>query len=398
MKYKNLLHLNESQVKELVKRYYAGENVQRLLDDYSLQVFPSRLYTLLPPMEFTDDGFQCEYCGSNLIAENLSKAAFRDIYCGYDRDKLFCPQCSHRPFDAKCNCPACIKKREKKVAQRRAKISEKYSTKARVKDFLKLAFRDKVFLGAVCDSMLSDDTSVILSLEDLDELSPLAPTEQFSLNIIETLLQSQLIKISLSSPIDAFEWDSGESLVEYNLQKLNFLLNVDYDGQVNACVEKMHHADFFDADSADELEVAAAIALWKELAVEECYQYLVFQLKELRLNHTPQKRCRMVFRKILENFSIQEIYYFIWKQLQYISLKLRQRQITEKHAVNYIVPGCERYAELVLEHEWQTRKLVRPKDLPFSVMTDYLFNKVLKIGESTGFGCPPNIKYLLESD
>ena len=35
-----------------------------------------------------------------------------------------------------------------------------------------------------------------------------------------------------------------ESLVEYNLQKLNFLLNVDYDGQVNACVEKMHHADF----------------------------------------------------------------------------------------------------------------------------------------------------------
>ena len=116
MKYKNLLHLNESQVKELVKRYYAGENVQRLLDDYSLQVFPSRLYTLLPPMEFTDDGFQCEYCGSNLIAENLSKAAFRDIYCGYDRDKLFCPQCSHRPFDAKCNCPACIKKREKKVA------------------------------------------------------------------------------------------------------------------------------------------------------------------------------------------------------------------------------------------------------------------------------------------
>ena len=81
MKYKNLLHLNESQVKELVKRYYAGENVQRLLDDYSLQVFPSRLYTLLPPMEFTDDGFQCEYCGSNLVAENLSKAAFRDIYC-----------------------------------------------------------------------------------------------------------------------------------------------------------------------------------------------------------------------------------------------------------------------------------------------------------------------------
>lgn len=399
MKNYSLHDLSETEVKELMKRYYAGEKVQALLDEYALDIPVSRLYTLFPAMEFTDDGYQCDYCGSNLIAENLSKTALQDIYAGYDRNKLFCPKCLHRPFDARCNCPSCIENREKKIAKRRTKISERYSLSGRIKDFSGLAFRDKVFLGAICDSMLSEDKREIISLADLDECPPLAPTEEFSLNIVDTLLQAQLIKISPSSPLDAFEWDSVDgSPVEYDLKKLRFLLNVDSDGEIDTCIYKAMRADFFDAETADELDLAAAVVLWKDLAVEECYQYLVYQLEKLRLYYLPQKRSRAVFRKLLEKFSIREIYYLIWKQLEYISLKLRQRQVTEKHAVNCIIPGCERYAELILENEWQAVKYRRPRELPLSAMTMYLFNKVLKIGENTAFDCQPDSGYLIADE
>jgi len=75
--YTDLSHLKPEEMDNLMERYYNGETVKKLLDEFKLNIISSKLYTFFPPKEFP--GYKCDYCESILVAKRPSKTrAHRD--------------------------------------------------------------------------------------------------------------------------------------------------------------------------------------------------------------------------------------------------------------------------------------------------------------------------------
>lgn len=106
--YKNLNHLNEMQIEDLMERYYSGETIKKLLSDFQLDVRASALYKLFPPEEF--ENYNCEYCDSVLVTDRRSKDLQKAPR--YERD-LYCPVCGHKPYSTPlCQCESCKQARQ----------------------------------------------------------------------------------------------------------------------------------------------------------------------------------------------------------------------------------------------------------------------------------------------
>lgn len=91
----NLKHLTKKQVLEVINKYYDGVNVDKILEDYKINVAPTRLVRIFPRL-FIDK--VCEKCGERLIVEFKSKSTSKPI----DLTKAYCPSCGHQE-NAYCN-------------------------------------------------------------------------------------------------------------------------------------------------------------------------------------------------------------------------------------------------------------------------------------------------------
>lgn len=62
---KKLSHLNNVQINELVKRYYEGEAVSKLLEDYNIEASANELCKLFLWIEIKNN--KCPYCYVNIV-------------------------------------------------------------------------------------------------------------------------------------------------------------------------------------------------------------------------------------------------------------------------------------------------------------------------------------------
>ena len=121
---KDLKHLTIAEIDSLIKRYYAGESVTKLLKEYHLTIRTTELYKLFPPEICENDS--CEYCGESLVRDRLSKSASSWMRSNAD---IYCPVCRHRPYTHSCQCFNCIEKERQLRDYQRQRIKEVYSRK-----------------------------------------------------------------------------------------------------------------------------------------------------------------------------------------------------------------------------------------------------------------------------
>ena len=377
--YKDLSHLNHNQLNDLMNDYYNGKSNNKILKDYELSIPAATLYKFFPPKEF--DEYKCEYCDTTLVANRKSKS--NNIY--YESD-LYCPICNHLPFINNCQCENCQTKRKNDQIKKHKQIYDMYSQSQPSVDFEDLSFDNKIFLGALCKLQLSEDMTQIMPYSERLTSTQLTPSDKWTYDIYRTLFDENIITINPESSIEAFK-NSDDFPSIYYMDRVIYNVNIT---NANSEIKKEIFSSILNPTYYNEDLSEQGYDLWKRIAIEECCEYLVYQLKKSNFEFSPGEKTYKIFDLILDSFSVSQIYGIIWRAVADASKSYLEGNISRKHAANMVIGSCERYAERAKLNGWKLTEYGRVKDLPQSELSSFFFNRVLEIGE-LGFTMKPTI-------
>lgn len=365
-------------IQSLMSRYYNGESASKLIKEYNISTSPSNLYKLFPPEVF--DNYTCVYCNGPLVANRLSKTM--KSAPRYERE-LYCPICGHRPYCSSCRCDICLEQeRLLKIEQVRA-IEETYSQPRNPIDCSKLSFENKVFLGSLCRALLKENLYEVLPFEESETV--LAPTNELRKKIYTNLIHEQVLAVSPTSPVDAFDVTDENFPNVFYIYKVTYYLNLMLPPHKQDLFTEILNPNYYSPAYAED-----ALTLWKGIAIAECVEYLQYQLGKVGFDFSPGDKTYKTFEIMLNDFSVSQIYGIIWKSVADASKLYLEKGISKQHAANTVIGACQRYAERAKLNGWDLTQYNRIKDIPQSILSTFYFNRVLGIGEM-GFRVPPTI-------
>ncbi|MFQ7300328.1 hypothetical protein [Clostridium sp.] len=387
--HEKLRHLTMLQIESLMNKYYNGVKASDIIKEYNIDTTSSKLYTLFPPIICED--IICPVCNEPMYKERDSKSSY-----SWNKKKPFCAICGHTD-EIICKCNYCIAEREKVrklneerkvriLQEKREKIKKVYDLNIVPVNYSELNFREKVFLGALLRTSLSEDMEVILPLNDAER--ELAPTIGYIKEILSYLIGRGVISVDSNSSIDAFLDSNEEKDIEfpnvYYITMVKYRINIVGDEEIKNILSKIiNPKSFSDADKED------ALNIWKEIALEECIEYFEYQMKSVRFDFNIGEKTIAIFKDLLENFSVSQIYGIIYKSVANATKYYQESSVSKKQAANSVIGGCQRYAERAMINNWELAKYSRIKELPQSMISEFFFDRVIGVG-SLGFNMPPS--------
>lgn len=227
---------------------------------------------------------------------------------------------------------------------------------------------------------------VILPLNDAER--ELAPTIGYIKEILSYLIGRGVISVDSNSSIDAFLDSNEEKDIEfpnvYYITMVKYRINIVGDEEIKNILSKIiNPKSFSDADKED------ALNIWKEIALEECIEYFEYQMKSVRFDFNIGEKTIAIFKDLLENFSVSQIYGIIYKSVANATKYYQESSVSKKQAANSVIGGCQRYAERAMINNWELAKYSRIKKLPQSMISEFFFDRVIGVG-SLGFNMPPS--------
>lgn len=272
------------------------------------------------------------------------------------------------------------------LQEKREKIKKVYDLNIVPVNYSELNFREKVFLGALLRTSLSEDMEVILLLNDAER--ELAPTIGYIKEILSYLIGRGVVSVDSNSSIDAFLDSNEEKDIEfpnvYYITMVKYRINIVGDEDIKNILSKIiNPKSFSDADKED------ALNIWKEIALEECIEYFEYQMKSVRFDFNIGEKTIAIFKDLLENFSVSQIYGIIYKSVANATKYYQESSVSKKQAANSVIGGCQRYAERAMINNWELAKYSRIKELPQSMISEFFFDRVIGVG-SLGFNMPPS--------
>lgn len=387
--HEKLRHLTMLQIESLMNKYYNGVKASDIIKEYNIDTTSSKLYTLFPPIICED--IICPVCNEPMYKERDSKSSY-----SWNKKKPFCAICGHTD-EIICKCNYCIAEREKVrklneerkvriLQEKREKIKKVYDLNIVPVNYSELNFREKVFLGALLRTSLSEEMEVILPLNDAER--ELAPTIGYIKEILSYLIGRGVISVDSNSSIDAFLDSNEEKDIEfpnvYYITMVKYRINIVGDEDIKNILSKIiNPKSFSDADKED------ALNIWKEIALEECIEYFEYQMKSVRFDFNIGEKTIAIFKDLLENFSVSQIYGIIYKSVANATKYYQESSVSKKQAANSVIGGCQRYAERAMINNWELAKYSRIKELPQSMISEFFFDRVIGVG-SLGFNMPPS--------
>ena len=387
--HEKLRHLTMLQIESLMNKYYNGVKASDIIKEYNIDTTSSKLYTLFPPIICEDIIFPV--CNEPMYKERDSKSSY-----SWNKKKPFCAICGHTD-EIICKCNYCIAEREKVrklneerkvriLQEKREKIKKVYDLNIVPVNYSELNFREKVFLGALLRTSLSEDMEVILPLNDAER--ELAPTIGYIKEILSYLIGRGVISVDSNSSIDAFLDSNEEKDIEfpnvYYITMVKYRINIVGDEEIKNILSKIiNPKSFSDADKED------ALNIWKEIALEECIEYFEYQMKSVRFDFNIGEKTIAIFKDLLENFSVSQIYGIIYKSVANATKYYQESSVSKKQAANSVIGGCQRYAERTMINNWELAKYSKIKELPQSMISEFFFDRVIGVG-SLGFNMPPS--------
>lgn len=387
--HEKLRHLTMLQIESLMNKYYNGVKASDIIKEYNIDTTSSKLYTLFPPIICED--IICPVCNEPMYKERDSKSSY-----SWNKKKPFCAICGHTD-EIICKCNYCIAEREKVrklneerkvriLQEKREKIKKVYDLNIVPVNYSELNFREKVFLGALLRTSLSEDMEVILPLNDAER--ELALTIGYIKEILSYLIGRGVVSVDSNSSIDAFLDSNEEKDIEfpnvYYITMVKYRINIVGDEDIKNILSKIiNPKSFSDADKED------ALNIWKEIALEECIEYFEYQMKSVRFDFNIGEKTIAIFKDLLENFSVSQIYGIIYKSVANATKYYQESSVSKKQAANSVIGGCQRYAERAMINNWELAKYSRIKELPQSMISEFFFDRVIGVG-SLGFNMPPS--------
>lgn len=354
---KRLSHLNEKQIKELIKRYYAGEMVKKLIEEYNIEFSTSGLFKLFPPVVVEDR--ICPCCHVNMVQDAKSRTSYSL------KEIIYCPICKHE-YKTNCTCDRCIE-------AKRNIIHSLYSKDVKKVNINDISLKNRVYLSALLravDTFQRDGEIIIPSLNKCDK--KIAPTVELLREIIRDLIAEKLLIVDYNSHISAFmgELTSGDYGKSYDLHYVNYILNIEYDKEL------MNPNIDYETINIEEVDSIA-----RKIALHECLEYLLEQMNTVQFAFKAGKKTKEVFDDLLCNFSVSQIFRIIYSSITGATRYYQEKKVNIKQAANSVITRCQSYGERALANGWEVKSFTRPKSCSQSIISELFFNKIYFIGD-----------------
>ena len=378
-----LAALSPDELTELMERYDAGEKATALINEFGLRIAVSELVMCFPPLVRPDH--ICPNCNIPMVSRHPSKSQLRLRNLNLP---IFCPRCQHQDSDD-CQCEHCQDRRKNQCRQEEARkrrlIRETYPLiRDNPRELSSLTLRERVLLGALLRNGMAEDYSRIHPL--CDQKDKLSPRPSYDVQIINSLCAKQLLTIHPESPIAAFCDDTEHPFPQYFYPGYaSYRVNIDAPCGYKGCLEYLMQPPeqfFYSCKPAEFHE------LWKEIAFEECMEYLVYRLNSVNFPFSPGEKTKAVFHDLLDHFSTAQIFCFIGRAIDKASTRALEQKLSKKHAANIVINTCQRQGEFALANHWDIYPYRRDFKCPQSTLSSFFYDRVLQLG-SRGFElCP----------
>lgn len=130
------------------------------------------------------------------------------------------------------------------------------------------------------------------------------------------------------------------------------------------------------------------IPLWKEVALNECLQYLDLCMREHSFDFSAGEKTRQTLENALSTFSTAQVFNFIWGSARNAAAYYMRERIPKRRAANSVVGSIQRRADQARAEEWTVKAYRRDRRCPQTEFSRTLFDVVLHIGDE-GFNKPP---------
>lgn len=410
-------HLSSEQVDEMYLKYTLGVKIKELIEYYQLAVTPNRFYSIFPPVEC--DNKKCRHCGSEMYYFRSRREFKADA-----KIKCNCNKCGHEELvgdvgQHKCMCKKCegearatanIREIEKKQQEAisREKLFIANSAKQSVA-FESLSLRDVLSLAAFLSCQRNDWSGVSLSLNEVDVQEIYSPMENYSNKLLLSLFQNQVLVVdSHNSPLDAF---TSDGITPRYPAKIYWKPNVHIGvGNEPSSLNELslYLAEFFSGGGWLHHWSCDIPAIWMEIAIEECLQYLdalIRATKNLRL--LSQERIRNVFHDLLQSFSVSQIFFFCFRSVKEAAAFLEDKSCSGyQHASNTIPVKLNSLPKMYLldDQKFIPRNFNRDSKSPQSAISRIFFDQILRLEDDAGFKASPakywadNLKSIFPED
>ncbi|HAT4196847.1 hypothetical protein [Clostridium perfringens] len=352
-----LKHLNEKQIEELIERYYSNEKVADLISYFEIDCKPADLVKFFPPEKLKD--IFCPYCKIEMVKKRISRDR-NDIF-------IYCPNCNHKFEDNNCKCDNC-------EMTKFNIINELCSRDIKKVNISELSFIERVYLATVLRGIDWEELMNEIRIFPLNSTDKkLLPRYEKEVEILKKLFNKGIIKIDFLSDFDAFTGSIADGTYAKNfyVHKARYILNMKYSTElINPNIDLKN-------EDLDEI-----YSLLRYLLLEECYEYLDFQMGKVGFSFNPGKITEEVFNELLNNFSIGQVYNIIYTSITRATRYYQEGGVYRKQAANSVVTRCRSYGERILANGWDLKPFNRSRECEESILSSLFFNRILSIGDN----------------
>lgn len=388
-----LSHLNAEQIEELITQYYAGEDISSLIQEFQVECLPQKLHKLLPPQILHH--VVCPHCHTAMVFQRPARTSNR-----FSRKKVLCLNCGHIG-EGSCNCQGCALERERLLERERQEKQSWVTEFCRkmqpappaIESVEELTLRQAVALLALTRACMYLQLPEVEGFDPNEvHLNPLkhatvpfAPGMELGIRLIQELVSCRLMYVSEFSDPSAFV------LNQDNFEGVQFESAVwkvrgnDPQKLIYDIARYAANGELWPPRWRDEVE-----SLWLDIAFAEAKEYFLYQAKQRELPDVSGKSLDAMLKNLLQDYSVSQCYRVIYAGAREAADFLVRTKCTRKHAGNYMIGACQRWADHARAEHWDVAKYKRNYVLPRTMIDYVFFDTFLKVGDM-GFKDNPKI-------
>jgi len=248
-----------------------------------------------------------------------------------------------------------------------------------------LSFTDMIYLGAALRAGVSKDFSCITPYEYWS--NHLTYCDEIDTDILKYLAVKSILSVSVRSDVLSISSiDVEKNNFSYYMNLVVYDINVDpgKDKTFDDIINQMLEPSFSKAPTNEVLE------LWQKIAYTECVQLFDFRMKNFGLPYTIGKETKAFFNSIIPDFSLANIYSFIYQATKTAAAYYQEEDVSKWQAANSVLSRMRTTVERVRSGTYNRWEYERPKECPQFVLSEYFFNSALRLVDRYWYSTPHN--------
>ncbi|AEF98466.1 hypothetical protein [Methylomonas methanica] len=367
-----LAHLSDSQMDNLMTRYYAGETIVDLLGEFKIDCNPHHLFKLFPPI--IHSFLVCPHCDAAMMSPRISRSAHYET-------TMRCFQCRHEDT-SRCKCDHC---RNRRTTLDSGKVLRN------VFDIKNASSGQTEKLSIQPDNLTLEQAVALLSLlrcpgvayADVIAVSaafsmatvPFAPKGNYGHTLIQKLGQAKLLSVLNSAAPDNFSVFGNELRIE---TPFPIFWNISRTSRTNLIhgIEQRVAQGEWPRHWPEQLPDLVRVLAFAE--IKEFYDYCA---KQRGLPASAPRSTSMMLNNLIQDYSVAQCYRMIYAGAKAAADFLVRASCAPQHAANYMIGACQRWVDRARAENWEVTPFHRHHELPRSMISHVLYDDFLKRGD-----------------